>query len=156
MIVLKCLLMLTFSTLFSLVSLLNLGPLSIASAHWEDPAGCSKTHEKIKSLKDEWESVYSGIAEDGRDYVYRWKHKGSTLITEEHFILTPQNQWDKPDEPEHLPVPVSEWLDWDGDGHFGEWYLFPRLKAECSDALHFIWDEKAQTYKLYATGKERT
>jgi hypothetical protein len=138
-----------------LTSLMLFSSVSLANAHWEDPSGCAKTHEKIMSFK-EWDRTYHGVSEDGRDYVYRWKQKDTNLATEEHFMLLPPSQWEKKDEPEHMPMPLSEWIDWDGNGHYDEWFLFPRGTPDCNDALHFVWDNKDQTYKLYATGKERT
>lgn len=141
------------TTCFMLSSLVLLPSLSLS--HWEDYKGCKDTYYKIKGLPAEWEKLYEGTSEDGRDYIVRHKHS-SGLINEEHYMLLPLSQWKDKQVPEHLEEPISEWLDWDGDGVYSEWYLFPRGKADCEDALHFVWDDKAQTYKLYATGKERT
>jgi hypothetical protein len=133
------------------ISLCLLG--TSALAHWEDPQGCGLTREKITEIK-EWSKVKEGLSEDGRDYVITWK--AGDVISEEHYQLAPKSQWSAPDEPAVLPSPISEWLDWDGDGFFGEWFLFPRGQAACEDALHFVWSSQLQTYVLYAKGKERT
>jgi hypothetical protein len=135
-----------------LVVLVCVHSLSTSNAHWEDPQGCSVTHEKVKEL--EWSKVKEGLSEDGRDYVITWK--AGDVVSEEHYQLAPKSQWSAPDEPAVLPTPISEWMDWDGDGFYSEWFLFPRGQAACEDALHFVWSDQFQTYVLYSKGKERT
>ena len=129
----------------------------VANAHWEDPQTCNDVVGQFSKTEEaEWEPLYNGISEDGRDYIYRFHFKASQLVVEQHHILLPPAQWEDKDTPTYMPMVLSVWLDWDGNGHYGEWYLFPRQHMDCEDALHFIWDEDHQTYRLYATGKERT
>lgn len=125
--------------------------------HWEDPLNCMSMIKDLKDTKtDQWKTTYEGLSEDARDYIIRSTREGDTLKVEEHYQLLPQSQWASPEEPTYLKNILSLWLDFDGDGHYNEWYLFPRGRSNCQDALHFIWDHDLQTYKLYATGKERT
>lgn len=129
---------------------------SVSTGHWEDPLNCSAMQAQLDKVpEDNWVVSYSGISEDGRDYVVRFSVKGDTLKIEQHHILLPKSQWTG-NVPTFSDQILSEWLDWDGDGVYGEWYLFPKGETDCRDALHFMWDESRQTYRLYATGKERT
>lgn len=139
---------------FLIVLVMVLSP-NLATAHWEDPQGCAATYQKIKGMEGDWKLLYDGVSEDGRDYIKRYQHD-SGLINEEHLAILPRVQWAEKDTPEHTDQVLSEWLDWDGDGHYSEWYLFPRGQAACEDALHFVWSNQAQTYVLYATGRKRT
>lgn len=137
---------------FILLSLLLLFPYTL-EGHYEDIEGCDAMVTRI--VGTDFTSKYSGVSEDGRDYIYRAQEKGASLIVEAHFILVPHNQWRDQTVPEYFPPILSLWLDYDGDGHYGEWYLFPRLHTDCTDALHFIWDADRQSYRLYAVGKEK-
>lgn len=122
--------------------------------HWEDPTGC---HQAKKTLGQyDYVTLYEGLAEDGRDWVVRQRAVNRDLVVEEHYYLLPPSQWPDPKTPAHLPILLSAWLDWDGDGHYGEWYIFARGRgAECQDALHFTWDPEAGTYRLVPDARER-
>lgn len=122
--------------------------------HWEDPASCNNMIQSMKAA--DYTETYNGLSEDGRDYVIRWKQRETGAIVEEHHNLYPPSQWEDSKTPAYMEAVLSLWIDWDGDGTFGEWFLFPRGEASCYDALHFQWDADLQTYKLYAAGKERT
>lgn len=135
-----------------LITLLWFITTSIAWSHYEDPSGCDAMVTHLPN--ENWVTLYEGISEDGRDYVFRYRHE--VIIIEAHHILLPEAQWTSASTPAYMPAILSLWLDYNGDGVYGEWYLFPRGQGECTDALHFIWDGDKQVYRLYATGKERT
>lgn len=114
--------------------------------HYEDLSGCTDTFTHLP--KKEWTVLYHGISEDKRDYLYRLQHRTGPLVIEVHHVLLPVSRWGTPPVPKYMPAILSVWIDYDGDGHFGEWYLFPRGQADCADAIHFIWDVSLQTYRL--------
>ena len=122
-------------------------------AHWEDPKGCDAAIEEM-SVIQEWEETFNGLSDDGRDYIIRKKDKVSPVNIEEHHMVLPKSQWEKPDQPAYYEPTLSAWIDRDGDGRFEEFFLFPRGQGYCGDAMHFIWDGKDQTYKLLQTGKD--
>lgn len=125
----------------------------LAYGHMEDQAECLVMEKKLRSFAPElWVLDYSGLSEDERDYVMKYSLKGSTLRVEQHHQLYPHSQWHG-DVPVYSNEILSEWLDWDGDGIFSEWYLFPRGKTDCADAVHFVWDQSSETYRLRGGGK---
>ena len=126
---------------------------SPVAAHWEDPAGCDKMIESLSSIQ-EWTETFSGLSDDGRDYIIRKKDKAGPAIIEEHHMVLPKSQWTDGTTPAYYEPVLSAWVDIDGDGRFEDFFLFPRGQAYCGDAMHFVWDKKDQTYKLLQTGKD--
>jgi len=122
-------------------------------AHWEDPQGCNKMVQTIPKL-DAMTSVYKGISEDKRDYIFEWQQTDGPIHITEHHILLPPAQWKDPKDPEYFEPILSFWIDWDGSGQAEEFWVFPRGNANCDDALHFIWDGERQTYLLVQSGKD--
>lgn len=123
-------------------------------AHYEDPVGCDRAFKHMPD--DGWTLLYAGISEDGRDFIYRFLHTDKAVLVEEHHILLPRNQWDNENDPRFMMEILSMWIDANQDGHYEEWFLFPRNQSDCADAIHFKWDSTRQSYVLYDGGKERT
>lgn len=127
----------------------------MVDAHLEDPKNCSAMQARLDRVpEDHWKITYVGISEDKRDFIIRFSLAGGSLKLEQHHILLPASQW-KDGVPAYSPQILSEWLDWDGDGVYSEWYLFPRGETDCKDAIHFVWNETQQVYQLYTNGKEQ-
>lgn len=126
--------------------------VSPALAHWEDPRGCDAAVEEMGSLS--WTDTFSGLSDDGRDYIIKKESTAGLIKIEEHHMVLPKSQWEAPDKPAFYEPTLSAWIDRDGDGRYEEFFLFPRGQGYCGDAMHFVWDGKDQTYKLLQTGKD--